>query len=268
MLERGLEDFAVVVDRRIGVVEEFQRCLGGYRALAQQQRQHQAGGRGADRRGEQVFGVAHELEIGLGLGVECEAAARGVAVERCPRPLLAEVAGHGRAELLDRHRRTPQAEARGDRCQVGGDEQVALQPLDRRRRASQREADIGNDIEAQAPDHAVQQRRQLEPEQRLRPQQGEPQRSFAQQGEGDDAGVGKARQQQRVGPHHDADHHAGDGAARGGALPEQAAEERRGELRDGGERQEPDGGKLRRAGRAVVEIRQQQDDDDRYAPHR
>ena len=67
VIERGLQDFAVVVDRRIGVVEQLERRLGRHRALAQQQRQHEPRRRRADRRGEQIFGVLQELEIGLGL---------------------------------------------------------------------------------------------------------------------------------------------------------------------------------------------------------
>jgi hypothetical protein len=51
----------------------------------------------------------------------------------------------------------------------------------------------------------------------------------------DDADVGEVRQQQGVGPHHEADAHPGNGAARRAAPPQQAAEEGRGELRDGRE---------------------------------
>ena len=73
MVERGLQDFAVVVDRGVGVVEQLERRLGGHGALAQQQRQHQARRGGADRRGEQVLGVAQQLEVGLAPGVEADA---------------------------------------------------------------------------------------------------------------------------------------------------------------------------------------------------
>ena len=41
MLERGLQDFAVVMDRGIGVVEQAERGAGRHVALAQQQRQHE-----------------------------------------------------------------------------------------------------------------------------------------------------------------------------------------------------------------------------------
>ena len=57
-------------------------------------------------------------------------------------------------------------------------------------------------------------------------------------------------------------------APRGGAAPpDQSAEERRRELGDGGKRQEADGGELRRAGRTVVDVGEEQDGEDRDAAH-
>jgi hypothetical protein len=41
VIERVLKDFAVVVDRGTGVVEQLEGGLGRHGALAQQQRQHQ-----------------------------------------------------------------------------------------------------------------------------------------------------------------------------------------------------------------------------------
>ena len=75
VVERGLQDFAVVLDRRIGIVEQLERGLGRHRALAQQQRQHQPRGGRADRRGEQMLGVAQQLEVRLLLGIEADPAA-------------------------------------------------------------------------------------------------------------------------------------------------------------------------------------------------
>ena len=65
VVERGLQDFAVVLDRRIGVVEQLERRLGRHRALAQQQREHEPRGGRADRRGEHMLGVAQQVEIRL-----------------------------------------------------------------------------------------------------------------------------------------------------------------------------------------------------------
>ena len=127
-----------------------------------------------------MLGVAQQLEVGLALGIEADAARRGEALEGRAGALLAEIARHRRDQLLDRHRRAPQPEARRHRREVGGHEQVGLQPLDRRRHAAERERHIGEDVEREAPDHAVHQRRQVEPEQRLRPQQRDAQRSVAQ----------------------------------------------------------------------------------------
>ena len=73
VVERSLQDFAVVLDRCIGVVEELQGGLGGNRALAQQQRQHQPRGCAADRRRENMFGIADQSEVGVVLGFKAEA---------------------------------------------------------------------------------------------------------------------------------------------------------------------------------------------------
>ncbi len=69
MVERGLQDFAVVVDRRVGVVEQLQRRLGRDRALAQQQRQHEPRRGRPDRGSELMLGVAQQLEVRLRVGL-------------------------------------------------------------------------------------------------------------------------------------------------------------------------------------------------------
>ena len=49
-IEGGLQDLSIVLDRRIGIVEQFERCLGRNGTLAQQQREDQPGGGGSDPR--------------------------------------------------------------------------------------------------------------------------------------------------------------------------------------------------------------------------
>ena len=119
VIERRLQNFAVVVDRRIGVVEQLERGLGRDRALAQQQRQHQPRRCGTDRRRQQIFAVLQQLEVGLGLRLEADAARSGEAREGFARALLAEIAGDGRDQFLDRDRRAPQPEARRHRRERG-----------------------------------------------------------------------------------------------------------------------------------------------------
>ena len=41
MVERGLQDLAIVVDRSVGIVQELESCLGRDCTLAQQQREHE-----------------------------------------------------------------------------------------------------------------------------------------------------------------------------------------------------------------------------------
>ncbi len=57
VIERGLQNLPVVVDRRVGIVEQFKRRLGRHRALAQHQREHEPRGGGPDRRGKQMLAL-------------------------------------------------------------------------------------------------------------------------------------------------------------------------------------------------------------------
>ena len=101
----------------------FKRRLGRDRALAQQQRQHQPRRCRADGRGEDMFGMAHQPEIGLVLGLEADAVRGGKALEGAARALLAEIARDRGGQFLDRHRGAPEPEARRDRRQIGRHEQ-------------------------------------------------------------------------------------------------------------------------------------------------
>ena len=90
-----------------------------------------------------MLGVAQELEVRLALGINADTAAQSIAIEGTACTLLAKVARHGRGQLLESDGGAPQPEARRDRRQVGGNEQVGLQSFDRSRRAAQRENHIG-----------------------------------------------------------------------------------------------------------------------------
>ena len=121
VVERGLQDFAVVVDRGVGIVEQLERGLGRDRALAQQQRQHQP--RGGARRSPRRGCARHSAAAGSrprALGSRLMRAAHGVAVERGARALLAEIAGDRRGQFLDRDRGAPQPEARRHRRRSEG----------------------------------------------------------------------------------------------------------------------------------------------------
>ena len=212
--------------------------------------------------------IAHQAEIGFFLRLEADAVGGGETFEGALGALLAEIARHRAGQFLHRHRGAPEPEARRHRRQIRRHENIGLQPFDRRGRAAQREADIANQIERQAPDHAVHQRRDFQPEQMLRAQHRQAPRPVGEDALADHADVGESRQQQRIGPDQDAGAHAGDGAVGGGAPPEQPAEKRRRQLRDGREGENADGEKLGVAGAAVIHIGEQQDDEDRQPPHR
>src|SRR5262249_5618852 len=98
----------------IGVVEEFERRFCGYCALAQQKGETRARRCGADCGGEQVLGIAKELEVRLGLRINADSACQGIAVKRAAWPPLPQVARYGRGQFPDLYRGPPQPEARSD----------------------------------------------------------------------------------------------------------------------------------------------------------
>ncbi len=64
-IQRRLQHVAVVEQSRRGVVDQSQRRGAGDIAPPQQQRQHEARGGGAYRRGEHVFGDAQKVDVGF-----------------------------------------------------------------------------------------------------------------------------------------------------------------------------------------------------------
>ena len=176
----------------------------------------------------------------------------GEAVEGFAGALLAEIAGDRRGQFLDRDRGAPQPEARRDRgesaaARTGRPAGVRSRVGARGRARSRYRAAMLSD-EAQTTPCTSGGR--SSPNRACGRRQARPERPVAQDALAHDAGVGEARQQQRIGPDQDAAGHAGDGAARGGAPPDQPAEKGRRQLRDRGERQQPDRGKLRRRRRS------------------
>ena len=130
MVEGVLEEVAVVLERRRGVVEKLERLLGRDVAAAEQEREREAGRGGADGRGEQVLGVAEQVNVGLGPPVERLSPAPGEAREGLAGALLAEVARDRRSQVLDRDAGAEKAEGRRDRRVVHVHEGLGLQALD------------------------------------------------------------------------------------------------------------------------------------------
>ena len=267
MVEGVLQKVAAVLDRRRGVVEEPQRVARRDVAAAQQQRQRKPRRRGADRRGEEVLGIAQEVDVGLRASLERAAAALGEALEGAVGALLAEIARDRRAQIVDGDAGPKKPEARRDRSVVGADEGRRLQPLDGVHRPQQREADIGEEVEREAPQHAVGQLRQLEPQERGRLQQRDPERALLDEAGPERALEREARKEQRVAPDREADGEPGARAERRAARPEQAAEEGRRDLRHGREGEEADRGERGVARRPVIGVAEEDHDEDRDPPH-
>jgi hypothetical protein len=125
--------------------------------------------------------VLQQFEIRRRGWIEIDTATRGESIEGFARAVRAEILGHGAENILHRHCGPPAPECRCDRRQRVRHEDISLQPFDRRRRPHQRQHDIGQDIERQAPERAVQQRWQFSAEQVLWPQRLDTERAVLQE---------------------------------------------------------------------------------------
>ena len=236
-------------------------------APPQQQRQHQPRGGRADRRGQQMLAEAQQWMSASRLGVGASPRPAGEALEGALGPLLPEIAADGRLQLGFGDAGAPEREGLRHRGAVGCDEGVGLQPLHRIGRAQQREADIGQDVEAQAPDDAMGQRiGRSSPSRASGRNADRPSGPWATMSAQKLAGLDQARHQQRIGPGRDADDQPGRRAQRRAAPPDQPAEEGRRDLRRRGEGEQADRDQRRLAGRPVIGVAEQDHDQDRDAP--
>ena len=181
VVERRLQDVAVVLDRRGGVVEELERGLGSTVRLRSSSDSTSREEAAPIAGGEQMLGVAQQLDVGLALGIEAEPPRRAKLAKDASRALLAEIAGDRRVSSSTVDGRAPQPEARRHRAR--GSAGTKVSPAAVRSRPARRQArtpTIGDDIDGEAPGDAVRERRQVEPEQRLRPQRVDAERAVRQ----------------------------------------------------------------------------------------
>ncbi len=262
MVQRGLQYLTIEMQCGVGIVEQFERRLGGDGALAQHQRHHQTRGGRPDRRRDQVLSMLQQFEISRRRRVETGVVAGRESFERMTGAIGAEILRHRALNILHRHRGAPAPERRRRRRERIGHKQVRLQPFDRGRLARERQPDIGQQVKRERPENAVQQRRQVGAEQGLRTQCLDAEWTVLQQQQAGGIAVQKARKKQRIAPHRDADQHARHGAPRGRAPPQHAEKCRR-KLRDGRERQQADRRQLGVAQRAIVKIGHRHDGENR-----
>ena len=141
MVERMLQLIATRLDRGRRFVDELERRLAGHGPRPQEQRQHLARGRGADRRRKQEFRVADELRAGLLRGVLGKAAVVHEVDEGVARPSRAEIPGDRRLEFARCRRRTPGAERLRLAASARSGEGARLRALERVRLPGQRKGD-------------------------------------------------------------------------------------------------------------------------------
>ena len=253
-IERVLEKVTIVLEGGGGVIDQFQRRLPRHRAPAQQQRQHQSRGGGADGGRQLMLGEAQQMNISLRSWRQSPAARFEKAHKRLPRLLGAQIACHRGLKLPHRRRRAPQAEGLADRRPAGADEDIGLQPLDGAGAACEGETDKGENIGGQTEQHAMHERRQTDIENGGRAQPTQAQRPLFDEGVEEARSRRQRGQQQRIGPDQGAEDEARHGPARRGARPEQPSQERRCDLRNGREGQKTNGGQSRFAGKTEIKV--------------
>ena len=236
VIERVLQLVAARLDRRGRLVDQLERRLAGHGPRPKQERQHLAGGRGADGRRQQEFRMADELGARLLRRVVFEPPLAHEGREGAARPRRSEIARDRRLEFARSGRRAPQAERLRLRADAG--EGARLRALERTRLAGEREGDEGGDIGRERQDDAADERVRRERDERARAEPGDRQRSMREIGRDRMLRLDRG-QEQKVDPGEGAGRHAGDRAAGRAAPPEQAAEKGRSDLRDGGEREKP-----------------------------
>src|SRR3569623_1793308 len=124
--------------------------------------------------------MAEELEVRRSITVQRDAVCGGEGLEFGGGALMAEILRDGGKQILHRHGGAPAAEIRRYLCKVARHEQVRLQSLDRCRLLEKGQRDIGQQVQREAPQKAVYQRRHLAAEQMLRPQDGDDEQTFLQ----------------------------------------------------------------------------------------
>ncbi len=195
--------------------------------------------RRADHAGEQALAEEHHLRVGVERGRRIDAARARPAGEGGGRPLAAEEARGQRDEVGQVGRAPP--DLRGIIEAEGIDEQGRLRPLDRALPGEQRHAEEGADVGEHGPEDAV--RHRIEPgqaEQRVGLQQGEAEQAVIGKRRRQRAGLRQRRQELGIEPDQEAQRDAGHRARLGGAAPEQAADDGRRELRDSDEGHQAD----------------------------
>ncbi len=234
VVDGRLQQVAVVLDGRRGVVEQLQRPGARGCHLLQQQRQHQPRGGRAHRRGQQMLGEAQQADVGVVIRLQLDIVAPRESVEGALGARLAQIARHRGLKPRHGDGRAPQP-GRGHLGRIGRSKSRRLKPLRRGYACDQRHARPHERIDQHRPDDAVGQRIGVESEHLPWPQEGQPQRPVRDEGGRYPARIGERRQQQRIGPYGEARADAGHGPGGGRLAPQQAAKQRRGELRHGGE---------------------------------
>ena len=167
LIERGLQEIAIVLQRLGSIIEQAQCGLAAGVAAAQQQRQDQPRRRRPDGAGEQMLGEAQQMDVGFGLRGDRSIAAFRELGERPLRALGSQIAGNCMLQVAGSDGCTPQPERRRHRraTQIAQHEHLGLQALDRLGSLQQGRDHEHRHVGGHAPQHAVRQLVHLQVEQ-------------------------------------------------------------------------------------------------------
>ena len=112
MVERGLQQVAIILYGLRGFIEEPQRQLPADIEPPQHQRHHEARGRRPDGARQQVLGELQGVHISMRRFLRVDPAHGHVIGKRALRPFLAQIARRGGDEVLDGNPRAPWPEGR------------------------------------------------------------------------------------------------------------------------------------------------------------
>ena len=210
-------------------IEDVHHLVNAERLFGYHRRHHRARRRRADGAGQQGFGKAHQARVGWQILDAAQTALPGVSGEGFLRAFESEKPPGQRQQIGHPGTAAP---ARGA-CRLGAaDKQRRLSRLAHIGHPLQGNADVGAQIHQQAPHQTM--GNLVEPgqaEQVLRTQQFDAEQTLGDKAVGQPARLGERRQQQGIGPQHEARRQTGQCAIPRAALPEQTADHHRRKLR-------------------------------------
>ena len=149
MIQSVLEQIAVILNRGGGIIEQLQGGFVVDIAPPHQQRNHQPRGGRTNSRGQLVFGIAHQMNIGFARRIKILATPLHEMRKTFLCAFKAKITGDRALQFPDGNRHTPEAEGLRHAATAAPDKEIGLQAFHRCGGLAQRHNKIGKQIAAQ-----------------------------------------------------------------------------------------------------------------------